>query len=112
MAYRPDGGTVLPARWGRGSPLAGVEVWGVALPATPLCLPPSPGGNWDSSWCSLSLLLASPSGFLRLWGKDALCLNLSPATSLLCDLRKGFYLSELSFRICKLRMIISVPWSF
>lgn len=45
MAYRPDGGTVLPARWGRGSPLARVEVGGVALPATPLCLPPAPVGT-------------------------------------------------------------------
>lgn len=28
MAYRPDGGTVLPAEWGCGSPLAGAEAGG------------------------------------------------------------------------------------
>lgn len=90
MAYRPDGGTVLPAGRGRGSPLAGVEVGGRGSSCHPLMSAPDPGGNWDSSRCSLSLLLAGPSGFPRLWGEEALRLNPSPATSLLCDLRKGF----------------------
>lgn len=113
MAYRPDGGTVLPVEWGCGSPLAGAEAGGCGLLDTPLLLHPALMGSRGSSQHPLSLLFASTSGFLGLCSENALRSNPSSATSLLCDLEKWFFhLSELSFRICKMRMIILVLWSY
>lgn len=45
MAYRPDGGTVLPAEWGCGSPLAGAEAGGRGPSGHPLTPVPSLGGE-------------------------------------------------------------------
>lgn len=45
MAYRPDGGTVLSAWWGCGSPLARAEVGGCGRSCHPLPSAPSPGGD-------------------------------------------------------------------
>lgn len=62
MAYRPDGGTVLPAKWGCGSALAGAEAGGCG-PSPHLLTPaPSPGGELGF-FGVLSLLFASSSGF-------------------------------------------------
>lgn len=86
MAYRPDGGTVHWAGWGFGGPLVGAEVEGLwpFPPATRFCLHSSPEG----SGVLLGAHSLSP-GFLRL------------CHSWLCDLRKWFPLSELSFGRCK-----------
>ena len=63
VAYRPDGGIVLLAEWGSGDPLAGVETGGCGPSPHSFVPTPSPAGRPGSSWCSLSLLFASPSGF-------------------------------------------------
>ena len=88
MAYRPDGGTVLPAEWGCGSALAGAEAGGYG--PSPHLLTPAPGPGGELGF--FLVLTVSPVGqfirFFRLWSENALCSNPSSATSLLCDLKK------------------------
>lgn len=93
-----------------GVPWLGQRQGAVALPATPLHLCPALVGSRDSSRCSLSLSVCQSIRFFRPWSEYAVRSHPSSATFLLCDFRKWLHLSELSFRIYKMRMIISMLW--
>lgn len=66
MAYRPDGGTVLPAGWGLWESLSQGQRWGaLAPPATPLSAL-SLVGTGFSPRCSLSLLVVHSGSGMRI----------------------------------------------